>query len=48
MYAGMTLSGADFGKTVNNNMWWVAAQFVLQVIVLMGWLPIIGLPNFGY
>ena len=48
VYAGMTLSGAEFGKTVKNNMWWVAAQFVLQVVVLMGWLPIIGMPNFGY
>lgn len=48
MYAGMTLSGAEFGKTVKNNMWWVAAQFIIQIIVLMGWLPIIGLPNFGY
>ncbi len=48
MYAGMTLSGADFGKTVKNNMWWVAAQFIVQVVILMGWLPIIGMPNFGY
>ena len=48
MYAGMTLSGADFSKTVKNNMWWVVTQFVLQVVVLMGWLPIIGMPNFGY
>ena len=23
--------------------WWVAAQFVMEVIVLMGWLPILGL-----
>lgn len=43
MYAGMTISEADFSKTFWNNMWWVAAQFVLQVVVLMGLLPIIGL-----
>ncbi len=43
MYAGMTLAESDFGKTVRNNLWWVAAQFVLEVIVLMGWLPIMGL-----
>ena len=43
MYAGMTISGADFNKTFKNNLWWVAGQFVLQIIVLMGWLPIIGL-----
>ena len=43
MYAGMTLAESDFSKTFKNNMWWVAAQFVLQVIVLMGWLPVLGL-----
>ena len=43
MYAGMTVAESDFDKTVKNNMWWVAGQFVLQVIVLMGWLPILGL-----
>ncbi len=43
MYAGMTLAESDFSKTFKNNMWWVAAQFVLQVVILMGWLPIMGL-----
>lgn len=43
MYAGMTIAESDFGKTFKNNMWWVAAQFILQVVVLMGWLPIMGL-----
>ena len=43
MYAGMSISGGDFGKTFKNNLWWVAAQFVLQVIVLMGCLPILGM-----
>ena len=43
MYAGMTISEADFSKTFWNNMWWVAAQFIMQVLVLMGVLPIIGL-----
>lgn len=43
MYAGMTISEAEFGPTFKNNLWWVAGQFVLQIIVLMGWLPIIGL-----
>ena len=43
MYAGMTLSEAEFGKTFKNNLWWVAGQFVMEVAVLMGWLPIIGL-----
>ena len=43
MYAGMAIAESDFKKTFNNNMWWVGAQFVLQVVVLMGWLPIIGI-----
>ena len=43
MYAGMSLAESDFKKTFKNNLWWVAAQFIMQVIVLMGWLPILGL-----
>lgn len=43
MYAGMSISGGEFGKTFRNNLWWVAAQFLLQVAVLMGLLPILGL-----
>ena len=43
MYAGMTIAESDFSKTFRNNLWWVAAQFVMQVVVLMGWLPILGL-----
>jgi len=43
MYAGMTISEADFSKTFKNNLWWVAGQFIVQIVVLMGWLPIIGL-----
>lgn len=43
MYAGMSIAESDFGKTVKNDLWWVAAQFVLQVVVMMGWLPILGL-----
>lgn len=43
MYAGMSLAESDFSKTFKNNLWWVAAQFVMEVVVLMGWLPILGL-----
>jgi len=43
MYAGMSIAESDFSKTFKNNLWWVGAQFILQVVVLMGWLPIIGL-----
>ena len=43
MYAGMTIAQSDFSKTFKNNMWWVGAQFILQVAVLMGWLPVLGM-----
>ncbi len=43
MYAGMTIAESDFTKTFKNNLWWVAAQFILQVGILMGWLPVFGL-----
>ena len=43
MYAGMSIAESDFSKTFKNNLWWVGAQFIMQVIILMGWLPIIGL-----
>ncbi len=43
MYAGMTLAESDFSSTFRNNLWWVSAQFILEVVVLMGWLPILGL-----
>lgn len=43
MYAGMTIAESEFSKTFKNNLWWVAAQFILQVVILMGWLPILGL-----
>ncbi len=43
MYAGMSLAESDFGKTFKNNLWWVGAQFLMQVLCLMGVLPIIGL-----
>lgn len=43
MYAGMSLADSEFGPTFKNNLWWVALQFIMEVIVLMGWLPILGL-----
>ena len=43
MYAGMSLAGSDFTKTFKNNMFWVVGQFVMEVVVLMGWLPVLGL-----
>lgn len=43
LYAGMSIAESDFSKTVKNDLWWVAIQFVLEVVVLMGFLPIMGL-----
>ncbi len=43
MYAGMSIAESDFSKTVKNDLWWVFLQYALEVIVLMGWLPIFGL-----
>ena len=43
MYAGMSLAESDFDKTFKNNLFWVAGQFIVEVVVLMGWLPILGL-----
>lgn len=43
MYAGMSIAESDFGKTVKNDLWWVATQYILEVIVLLELLPILGL-----
>jgi len=42
LYAGMSIAESDFSKTVKNDWWWVAAQLIMQVAVLMGWIPIFG------
>lgn len=43
MYAGMSLAESNFSKTFKNNLWWVGAQFLIQMLILMGLLPILGL-----
>lgn len=43
MYAGMSIAESDLGKTMKNDLWWVAVQYLLEVVVLLGWLPILGL-----
>ncbi len=43
MYAGMSIAESDPEKTIKNDLWWVAAQYILEVVVLLGWLPILGL-----
>lgn len=42
MYAGMSIAQSDFKKTFMNNLWWIAVQYVMEVIVLLGLLPILG------
>lgn len=43
MYAGMSIAESDFKKTLINDLWWVAGQYVLEVVMLLGILPVIGL-----
>jgi TRAP-type C4-dicarboxylate transport system permease large subunit len=43
MYAGISIAKSDFSKTLKNGLWWVAAQYVLEVIVLLELLPVLGL-----
>ncbi len=43
MYAGMSIAESDFSKTIKNNLWWVVGHYLLEVVVLMGLLPILGL-----
>lgn len=43
MYAGMSIAESDPTKTIKNGLWWVLVQYVMEVIVLLGWLPILGL-----
>ena len=40
--AGTTLSGGDFNKTVKNDIWWIVVQYVLEVVILLGALPVFG------
>ena len=42
MYAGMSIAKSDFTKTLKNDLWWVAVQYVLEVVVLLGVLPVFG------
>jgi len=43
MFAGMSIAESDFKKTLINDLWWVAAQYILEVILLLEVLPVIGL-----
>ncbi len=41
--AGVSLADADFGKAVKNDLWWIVTQYLLEIVVLLGLLPIIGM-----
>ena len=43
MYAGMSIAESDFKKTLINDLWWVAGQYILEVVMLLEVLPVIGL-----
>ena len=41
--AGVSLSGADFAKSVKNDLWWIVTQYLLEVVILLGFLPVLGM-----
>ena len=43
VYTGMGIANAELKPTLMNCMVWIALHYVLSVITLMGWLPLIGL-----
>lgn len=43
MYAGMSIAESDLSKTMLNDLWWVAMQYLMEVVILLGWLPVLGL-----
>ena len=43
VYTGMGIADAELKPTLLNCAVWIALHYVLSVIVLMGWLPLIGL-----
>ena len=43
VYTGMGIADAELKPTLANCMVWIALHYVLSVVVMMGWLPLIGL-----
>ena len=43
VYTGMGIAEAELGPTLKNCAWWIAIHYLLSVIMLMGWLPVVGL-----
>ncbi len=43
VYTGMGIAEAELGPTLRNCMVWIGLHYALSVIVMMGWLPLVGL-----
>ncbi len=43
VYTGMGIAEAELGPTLKNCAWWIGVHYLLSVVVMMGWLPLIGL-----
>ena len=43
VYIGMGIAGADLVSTLKNCMVWIGFHYLLSVIVMMGWLPLVGI-----
>ena len=43
VYTGMGIAEAELKPTLLNCAVWIALHYVLSVIVIMGWLPLVGL-----
>ena len=43
VYTGMGIAQSELKPTLNNCIIWVVIHYVLSVVILLGWLPLIGL-----
>ncbi len=43
VYTGMGIAEAELGPTLKNCAWWIIFHYLLAVVVIMGWLPLIGM-----
>lgn len=43
VYTGMGIAQSELKPTLKNCMIWVVIHYVLSVVVLLGWLPVVGL-----
>ena len=43
VYTGMGIAEAELAPTLKNCMVWIGLHYILSVVVIMGWLPLIGL-----